>query len=100
MKNLTIDQAHMLFTVFLAQNADKKVSEFVADAEEYQRYDSDVSLDSLKFVRNVDFICAGTSVAQVFWYDIECSFEVNMFNGNNRWRPFDIMKHISLEDKI
>ena len=36
----------------------------------------------------------------VFWYDDECSFEVNHFNGDNQWKPFDIMKHVSLEDKI
>ena len=93
----------MLFTLFLAQNADKKVSEFVDDAEGYQRYGADVALGSLIVWRELEFFCAGTSgtsVVNVFWYGIGCFFEVNHFNGNNQWGPFDIMKHISLEDKI
>ena len=83
MENLTLDQAELIFSLFVAQNADRKISE-------------------LSIIRNVDeFICLSYGNWNWFSY-IPSNFYVwemtSTFVGE--WASFDIMKHISLEDKV
>ena len=95
-KNLTLDQAELLFRLFLAQNADKKVSEFVNSAENCHSGGIDDTLGSLSVEIGEEWLYVG----DVFWFDTDGSFEVCHYNGGAHWEHFDIMKHISLEDKI
>ena len=98
MKNLTTDQAELIFSLFVAQNADRKISEFV------ENYSNDGKISELSIIRNVDvFICLSYGNWNYFSYDLS---EFLVWTPNDRaldwgyWASFDIMKYISLEDKV
>ena len=100
MQSLTLDRAHLLFTLFLAQNADKKIRDFVV-ANGFPSIDLDITLGSLEVVFGEDYFYVHYFGANVFWYDSSNGFvEINHFNEHNVWKPFDIMNYVSLEDKI
>ena len=97
MRNLTIDQAHMLFTLFLAQNADKKISDLFPSDEPSKQ----VKIGSLVM---------GKIEVEVWLEDKlnkKVPFRYNRSEGfatwdefTKPWYSFDIMKYISLEDKV
>ena len=64
MENPTLDQAELIFALFLAQNADRKISEFV------ENYSNDGKISELSIIRNVDvFICLSYGNWNYFSYD-------------------------------
>ena len=97
MKNLTIDQAELLFQLFIAQNADKMVSDLFPSDEirkqvkigtlEIDRYDYGVWVNDLQ------------NGIIPFRYSINDSFKT-WDTSSGPWYSFDIMKYISLEDKV
>ena len=98
MENLTLDQAELLFQLFLAQNGDKKISEFV------KNYKHDLKICDLMVERQIDGTCClSTSEWNFFAFGSVdmAGFHVWNFGRNGQyWKPYDIMKYISLEDKV
>ena len=94
-KNLTIDQAEIILSLFVAQNADKKVSEFVGN------YDGSLKICELVRERNDNGTYLCTDPWNFFGFRYQ-KFHVWVFRSNGRcgWEPFDIMKYISLEDTV
>ena len=68
--------------------------------KKYRNSDFDMTIGSLCVEICEDYFFAGNSTVNFFWFDIGGPFEVNHFDGFNRYKPFDIMKHISFKDKI
>ena len=112
-KNLTTDQVELTFSLFIAQNADRKISEFVEIGETrfWEEWSNEIKQDlltkcisDLKIVRFVPMISlllinqTEELELRVFEY---CD-EFQLFNFTDSWRfeAFDIMKYISLEDKV
>ena len=111
MENLTLDQAELIFTLFLAQNADKKISEFVEISETnfWKDWSNEIKQDlstkcisDLIIARNWRFISLRlinqTETLSVFEY--YCAFSKFNFDATWQYEKFDIMKYISLEDKV
>ena len=111
MENLTMDRAELIFALFLAQNADRKISEFVEISETnfWKDWSNEIKQDLLTkcvsdliIIRSRRFISLllvnKTEELRVFEY---CD-EFQLFNFTDSWRfeAFDIMKYISLEDKV
>ena len=98
MKNLTIDQAHLLFTLFIAQNADKKISDLFPSDEPSKQ----VKIGSLVIGKmEVEVWLEDKLNEKVpFRYNrgSECFSTWNDFG--KPWYSFDIMKYISLDDKV
>lgn len=94
MKKLTQDQAEIIFSLFLAQNANRKISEFD------NNYDGSLKICELVLERDVygPFLCTDTWIYFGFSHQ---NFHVWVFRGvEGTWQSFDIMKYISLEDKV
>ena len=115
MKNLTTDRAELIFSLFIAQNADRKISEFVEISETvfWEEWSDEIRQDmltkcisDLKLVRFEPLISLRlinqTEELRVFEYDYEFSLGFSRFNFDASWRfgNFDIMKYISFEDKV
>ena len=111
MKNLTKDQAELIFTLFLAQNADKRITEFVKFENLPDILITELNFDcitsdhlsSLYVVMNDNHVhIEHPEVRQsLFWFTPFEYFEVfGMKENHAYWEPFDIMKYISLEDKV
>ena len=111
MKNLTTDQAELIFSLFVAQNADKKISEFVEIGETHfwEDWSNEIRKDmltkcisDLKIVRFMSMISLRlinqTEELRVFEYDY--GFSRFYFDASWQFGKFDIMKYISLEDKV
>ena len=111
MEKLTQDQAELILSLFIAQNADRKISEFVEISETnfWKDWSNEIKQDLLTkcvsdliIIRSWRFISLHlvnkTEVLRVFEYD----FEFSRFNFDASWQyeKFDIMKYISLEDKV
>ena len=97
MKNLTQDQAYMLFVLFIAQNADKKISDlFPSDTPCRQ-----VKIGTLEIVKfNFEIEVEDNINEKIpFWYHIGEGFST-WDDFGKPWYSFDIMKYISLEDKV
>ena len=96
MENLTLDQAELIFTLFLAQNADKNISGFD------NNYDGSLKICELVLERDVfgSYLC--TDAWNFFGFRYQ-KFHVWVFRSDEfdgTWKPFDIMKYISFEDKV
>lgn len=96
MENLTQDQAEIIFSLFLAQNANRKISEFD------NNYDGSLKICELVLERDVygPFLCTDTWIYFGFSHQ---KFHVWVFRSDEfdgTWKPFDIMKYISFEDKV
>jgi len=112
MKNLTIDQAELIFSLFNAQNADRKISEFVEIGETvfWEEWSDEIRQDmltkrisDLKIVRNENNFTLSlvnrSEVLNVFsFYDFE--FFRFFFSDSWKYEPFNIFEYISLEDKV
>ena len=111
MKNLTTDQVELIFSLFIAQNADKKIFEFVeiGDPDFWEDWSDEIRKDmltkcisDLKIVRSIFTISLRlinqTEELRVFEY----TFGFSRFYFDTSWRfgNFDIMEYISLEDKV
>ena len=101
MENVTLDQAELVFSLFVAQNADRKISEFVENVIRTQKI-SELTIKRM----NKKFTCLNCRNWNYFSY---CSckfyawrtFDVAGFIGEEGpWVSFNIMKHISFEDKV
>ena len=111
MEYLTTDQVELIFSLFVAQNADKKISEFVEISKTnfWEDWSNEIKQDLLT-KRISDLIIARslgnitlrlvnkTEVLGVFEYD----YVFSRFNFDASWQyeKFDIMKYISLEDRV
>ena len=101
MNNLTIDQTELIFSLFVAQNADRKISEFV------ENYNSYTKISELTVNRsNKEFTCLNCRNWNYFSY-VSCKFYAWRFaigggfiGEEGSWVSFDIMKYISLEDMV
>ena len=96
MKNLTIDQVELVFSLFLAQNADRKISDLFPSEDNYRQ----TKIKELK-IKTSDY-----SVRLYFDHTVhfryiseQMCFETWDIRTTN-WYSFDIMKYISLEDKV
>ena len=112
MNNLTIDQAELIFSLFVAQNADRKISEFVEIGETvfWEDWSNEIRKDvltkcisDLKHVRNENNFTLSlvnrSEVLNVFsLYDFE--FFRFFFSDSWKYEPFNIFEYISLEDKV
>jgi hypothetical protein len=112
MKNLTTDQAELIFSLFIAQNADRKISEFVEISETnfWKDWSNEIKQDlltkrisDLKLVRNEN----NFTLSLVNVYDVLNVFSFYDFNFfrfffSNSWKyePFNIFEYISLQDKV
>ena len=93
-----MDQVELIFSLFVAQNADKKISDlFHSDAPSKQ-----VKIGSLTIRKNEVEVRAEDNLnGQIpFSYNrgSECFSTWDDFG--KPWYSFDIMKYISLEDKV
>ena len=106
-----MDQAELIFALFIAQNADRKISEFVEISETsfWKDWSNEIKQDmltkrisDLKIVRSIFTISLRlinqTEELRVFEY----TFGFSRFYFDTSWRfgNFDIMEYISLEDKV
>jgi hypothetical protein len=97
MENLTSDQAYMLFVLFIAQNADKKISDlFPSDTPCRQ-----VKIGTLEMGNNGVEIWVEDDINEKipFRYQIGKGFST-WDNYGDPWYSFNIMKYIYLEDKV
>ena len=112
MKNLTIDQAELIFSLFNAQNADRKISEFVEIGETvfWEEWSDEIRKDmltkcisDLKLTRNGNnftfSLVNRSEVLNVFLFYV---FKFSRFSFSDSWKyePFNIFEYISLEDKV
>ena len=97
MKNLTKDQVELVFSLFLAQNADNKISDlFPSDEPSKQVKIGSLVIGKSKFeVWLVDHI----NEEVPFRYNRNEGF-TTWDNLDKPWYLFDIMKYICLEDKV
>ena len=101
MEIVTLDQAELVFSLFVAQNADRKISEFV------ENYNSYIKISELTVNRrNKEFTCLEYRNWNYFSY-VSCKFYAWRFatgggfiGEEGSWASIDIMKYISLEDKV
>ena len=97
MKNLTIDQAELIFSLFVAQNADKKISDlFPSDGPSKQ-----VKIGSLVIGKNEVKVWLEDHLNEEmpFGYIRGKGF-TTWDDFGKPWYSFDIMKYISFEDKV
>lgn len=94
--SLTIDQVELIFSLFIAQNADKKISDF-GDGFGLDAKISDLFIQS--FSTGVVRVCLrnGHLVYSKFRYMPNNEFFVIDFSN---WSRFDIFSHISLDDRL
>lgn len=104
MKNLTLDQAQLILVMFQMQNAERDIEEFIPDFHSYKNGFSnykkigDLILDNASLRAKED---SGGGFAWHIIYLYNGVFSFSPFNGDIYTRkPFDIMKHISFEDKV
>ena len=110
MKKITIDQAEIIFSLFVAQNGDGKISEFVNGYDEFCETEDIVNLGTvsdLLLVNNAARYGLGVNLSGFFYGLIEfhkTTRSVVVYNFLNphgsKFECFDIMKYISLEDKV
>lgn len=103
MENLTNDQIQLILILFQAQNAERDITDFVPD---FHKCDFSFS----KYKKIGDLIFDGRSLrakddSDVYaWHIIyyyKWGFYVSPVNGDfGTYISFDIMKHISFEDKV
>ena len=106
-----MDQVELIFSLFVAQNADRKISEFVEIGETvfWEDWSDEIRKDmltkcisDLKHVRNENNFTLSlvnqSEVLRVFGYDYR--FSRFYFDASWQFGKFDIMKYISLEDKV
>ena len=112
MEYLTTDQVELIFSLFVAQNADKKISEFVEISKTnfWEDWSNEIKQDlltkrisDLKIVRNENNFTLSlvnrSEVLNVFsFYDFE--FFRFFFSDSWKYEPFNIFEYISLEDKV
>lgn len=93
---LTKDQVLLLFQLFIAQNADKKISDLFPSDDEYRK----------EIIGNLVIVVSDYSVRLT---DISRNHFRYIFEQKNfetwdsrmaNWYSFDIFKFISLEDKV
>jgi hypothetical protein len=95
-KTLTIDQVELIFSLFIAQNADKMISDFG------NGFGLDAKVGNL-FIRSYSTgavqVCLrnGDIVYSKFRYMPNNEFFVIDFSN---WSRFDIFSHISFEDRL
>ena len=97
MKKLTQDQAEIIFSLFIAQNADKKISDlFPSDVECRQ-----VKIGTLEIRKFNSEIWLGDNQHKKvpFRYNIDEGF-TTWDDFGVPWYSFDIMKYITLEDTV
>ena len=75
MPRLTLDQAFILFNMFLAQNTDKKIRDFVV-TDGFPTIDLDITLGSLEVVFGEDYFYADCVVCHYFCVFLLDSFVV------------------------
>lgn len=93
---LTIDQVELIFSLFIAQNADRKISDFGngfgLDAKVGNLFIQSFSTGVIRVgIRN------GNIIYSKFRYMPDGEFFV--FDISN-WSHFDIFSHISFEDRL
>ena len=74
MKNLTTDQAELIFSLFVAQNGDRKISEFVKGYDEICEKEDIVNLGTvsdLLLVNNAARYGLGVNLSGMFYGLIE-----------------------------
>ena len=94
--SLTIDQVELIFSLFIAQNADRKISDF-GDG-----FGLDAKVGNLfiqSFSNGVVRVCLKNDNSQYlkFLYTPNCGFSV--FH-RCQYSNFDIFSHISFEDRL
>ena len=101
MKNLTIDQAQLILTLFQLQNAERDIEDFVPGFFHSFKY----GFSKYKKIGELELV--GTDLKaddydEVFRWIFVTPFEkIKFIDGHIvGFEHFDIMKHISFEDKI
>ena len=109
-KLLSFEQIKLLFSLFVAQNSDMRISEFVNGYDEFCEKEDIVNLRTLSdllLVNNGVRYGLGFNLDGLFYGLIEfhkMTRSVVVYNFRNspglKFEHFDIMKHISFEDKV
>ena len=93
---LTKDQVLLLFQLFIAQNADKKISDLFPSDDEYRQ----------ETMGNLEIDISDYSIRLTYEYTVYFRYifeQKNFETWDSRmanWYSFDIFKFISLEDKV
>ena len=98
MKKLTLDQAELVFSLFIAQNSDKKISDLFPSDDEYRQ----TNIGALEIEKdNVEVWLIDRQHGKIpfRYYSRSGGFKTWDVFGNP-WYYFDIFKFITLEDKI
>ncbi len=98
MKKLTQDQAEIIFSLFIAQNADKKISDLFP-SEDIERQIKIGTLKIEKDHHNVWLLCGRTIRYHFGFFGKNGDFNT-WETKQGSWYSFDIFKFISLEDKV
>ena len=94
--SLTLDQVELIFSLFIAQNADKKISEF-GDGFGLDAKIGDLFIQSFSTGVIRVGIRNGNIIYSKFRYMPNNEFFVIDFSN---WTRFDIFSHISFEDRL
>lgn len=94
--SLTIDQVELIFSLFIAQNADRKVSDF-GDGFGLDAKVGDLFIQS--YSTGVVRVCLRKGNLTYLKFRYVPNNDFSVFNISN-WSHFDIFSHISFEDRL
>lgn len=102
MKNLTDNQIQLILMLFQAQNAERDITDFVPSFHSYKygfsnyKKIGDLILDNASLRAKED--SGGCAWCIFYYYGVFCFSPVHC--DIYKHKTFDIIKHISFEDKI